>query len=84
MATADAVSSDFEKRDIGFLVIRSVKFALVSGYHRRVKIHRHETAIYGAADVPETGIFEVAWQSRDCEHAIIAAIVWRRSIQERI
>jgi hypothetical protein len=72
-----------EKRDIGFLVIGSVVFALVSGYHRQVKIRRHASAIYGGIRVPETGIFAAARQSRDCEHAIIAAIVWQQSIEKR-
>jgi hypothetical protein len=80
----ETVKRVFEKSDIGFLVIGSVEIALVSGYHREVKIHRHEATIYGASSVPETGFFATRLQSRDCEHAIIAAIVWQQSLQERI
>jgi hypothetical protein len=40
--------------------------------------------IYGAPFIPETGILTTMPQSRDCEQAIIAAIVWRPPIRERI
>jgi hypothetical protein len=57
------------------LVICSFGSVIVSGYHRKVKIHRRQALIYGLPGNPETGNITATRHSRYCEQRIIAAIV---------